>query len=255
MQLISVIKACLLSIKNTWVVKTAILAPFVLICLRLLLVLFDRDNNFTKHAWDYFFDGNYSFWFGLLFPILIALICSLLIDNDKPMRNLIFALPIQRKTFYIAKMIIAFSITVFSSMVLLILSLISGFILAAIKPSSGFTFEVPHLTYYFGTLVIACFASLIQIAISIWAAMRTSSFVIALSVGLIGSLINLVGIQNEFIQKIWPWVFPLDVIGALSGAVAHYAGWSIPILLFIGFIFSALFTNFGIKKLQKADIT
>src|ERR1035438_6099686 len=101
MQLISVIKASLLSIKGTWIVKTAILAPFVIICLRLLLVLFDRDNNFTKHAWDYFLNGNYSFWFGLLFPILIALVCSLLIDNDKLMRTLLFAFPIQRKTFYI----------------------------------------------------------------------------------------------------------------------------------------------------------
>lgn len=253
MQLISVIKAFLLSIKGTWIVKTAILAPFVLICLRLLLVLFDRDNNFTKHAWEYFFTGNYSFWFGLLFPILIALTCSLLIDNDKPIRTLLFAFPIQRKAFYISKVIIAFSIMVFGSIVLLILSLISGFILAAIKPSSGFTFEVPHLLDYFEILITACFASIIQVAISIWAAMRTSSFVIALSIGLTGSLINLVGIQNVFIQKFWLWIYPLDVIGVLS-AGTHYAGWSIPLLLFFCFAGSVVFSYFGIIKLENRDI-
>lgn len=168
------------------------------------------------------------------------------------MKTLLFAFPIQRRAFYIAKIIIAFSIMVFASIVLLILSLISGFILAAIKPSSGFTFALPHLLNYFEILIIACFASVVQVAISIWAGMRTSSFVISLSIGLIGSLINLVGIQNVFIQKFWLWIFPLDVIGALSGA--HYAGWTIPLLLLFCFLGSLLFTYFGMKKLENVDI-
>jgi hypothetical protein len=159
------------------------LAPLVIVSLRLLLVLFDRDTNFSKHAWDYFFNGNYSFWFGLLFPILISLTCTLLVDNDKPLRNLLFTFPVKRKIFYVAKCFIAFVIILFSSIALLLLSLLSGYILAVVKPSSGFTIEVPHLLFYFKIMITACAASIIQIAISVWAAMRVSSFVIPLSIG------------------------------------------------------------------------
>jgi lantibiotic transport system permease protein len=255
MQLTTVIKAFIISTKDTWAIKTAILAPLIIISLRLLLVLFDRDNDFTKHAWDNFFNGNYSFWFGLFLPIIIALTSYLLIDIDKPMRTFLFTIPIQRKNFYIAKIVIAFSIVILSSLILLILSLTVGFIVAAIKPSSGFTFNLPHLFNYFETLAMSCLASLVQVAISIWIGMRSTSFVIALSLGLTGSLINLVGIQNEFIEKFWLWIYPLDIIGILSNANTHYRGWPLSFLLLLSLTGTVLFTLLGIRELEYRDIT
>lgn len=254
MNLITIIRAFLLSIKGSWVIRTAVLSPIVLICLRLLLILFDHDSNFPHHAWDNFFNGNYSFWYGLFFPIIISMICFLLMEHDRPVRAYIFSLPLDRGNYLLSKMMIAFAVITLSSVVLILMSIIAGQALTIMKPSAGFTFSIPNWISYLSIAGLSGLVSIIQISLSMLVMEWTSSFVMALGIGLTGSLINLVGIHNGIVQKFWIWAYPLDVLGASNHFTIDYQGWPIYLMLLVTFGGSAFLSWLGGRHLERSDI-
>lgn len=200
MKQLTVAKAYFYTLKGTWAVRTAILAPCIIICLRLLLILFDGDTNFRRRAWDNFLNGNFAFWFGLFFPVIVSLICALVVDHDKQMKTLLFSLPIKRGNYFLTKLMMAFAMVASSSLLLLGSSVLVGELLFILKPEAGFSAAIPHLGTYIQMVICCCLASIIQMALSLWVSTRSSTFVVALSIGLTGSLVNLVGIQVVVVQ-------------------------------------------------------
>ena len=94
-----------------------------------------------------------------------------------------FAVAIPRWTIYVAKLLVGGLLLVFSSCVLAVGMVIEGVIVYRLRPDLGLTVPIPGDLIMQRTIAFTV-ASLFLLAVQIWVAMRWSSFVVALGVGI-----------------------------------------------------------------------
>ncbi len=250
--------ATFLTLKRTRALWLAIIAPLFIVCFRMILLLFTTDPSVEKYAWDSLFENNSFFWFGLLFLLTAALDCALLVDIDRVAHSwkYIFALPVSRTSWYLAKFIVAVALVLVSNIVLFVATLIVGYLLGILAPQQGFTIGAPHILYYIGVILLETVAVLFLIAIYTWLSMRTKNFILPVALSIVGIVVNLVGYNSPVAQKFVPWMYALDVGKILSRTpqAEPYVGWSLPIVILISCIGALCFTLLGIWDLNRRDI-
>lgn len=258
MMFFATVGATFLTLKRTRALWLAIVAPLFIVCFRMILLLFTSDPSVEKYAWDSLFENNSFFWFGLLFLLTGALDCALLVDIDRSAHSwkYIFALPISRTSWYLAKFTTAVVLVVVSNIVLFVATLIVGALLGVLAPQQGFTLGAPHILYYLGVILLETGASLFLIAIYTWLSMRTKNFILPAALGVVGIVTNLVGYNSPVAQKFVPWMYALDIGKILSRTpqAEPYVGWSLPVVILISCLGAFCFTLLGIWDLNRREI-
>lgn len=258
MMFFATVGATFLTLKRTRALWLAIVAPLFIVCFRMILLLFTSDPSVEKYAWDSLFENNSFFWFGLLFLLTGALDCALLVDIDRSAHSwkYVFALPISRTSWYLAKFTTAVVLVVVSNIVLFVATLIVGALLGVLAPQQGFTLGAPHILYYLGVILLETGASLFLIAIYTWLSMRTKNFILPAALGVVGIVTNLVGYNSPVAQKFVPWMYALDIGKILSRTpqAEPYVGWSLPVVILISCLGAFCFTLLGIWDLNRREI-
>lgn len=258
MMFFATVGATFLTLKRTRALWLAIVAPLFIVCFRMILLLFTSDPSVEKYAWDSLFENNSFFWFGLLFLLTGALDCALLVDIDRSAHSwkYVFALPISRTSWYLAKFTTAVVLVVVSNIVLFVATLIVGALLGVLAPQQGFTLGAPHILYYLGVILLETGASLFLIAIYTWLSMRTKNFILPAALGVVGIVTNLVGYNSPVAQKFVPCMYALDIGKILSRTpqAEPYVGWSLPVVILISCLGAFCFTLLGIWDLNRREI-
>ncbi len=176
-----------MKIKHTFVKKLTFIAPLAVIILSVLL------------AARYFVIDMYNWWYVLILPAVIPLICALLSKVDYRMKNkTVLGLPVDLKKVWIAKVLTGVSIIAVSTMIIFIAGVLSVYVIP-IKS----IFNISAISGFIGALLI--------IITSIWQV--PLYILISRKIGLFPSVIIgiAVSILSVFIavQNIW-WIVPFS---------------------------------------------
>lgn len=169
--------------KRTFAQKLIVIAPIITLLMNILAPLWFQINS-------------YNWWYILLYPGFLTLVCVLLEqrDNNKLQYRAIFTLPVDLKKVWYAKIGISGLYVVLGNLLFLTLNLLGGYIIWA-------TYEIPLaidiLRAISGTLCIII-ASLWEIPLALWLSKKVGIFLtIVLNVG-IGSVLGILAATSNF---------------------------------------------------------
>lgn len=162
--------------KRTFAKKLIVLAPVVTVLMNIFAPLWFQLNS-------------YNWWYILLYPGFLTLVCAMLEqrDNGKLKYRAVLTLPVDLKETWKAKIGIAGLYVTWGNLLFLVLNLVGGYIIFAV-------YEIPLavnvLQAVFGTLCIVI-ASLWEVPLSLWLSKKVGIFLtVVLNVG-VGSILGI----------------------------------------------------------------
>ena len=162
--------------------------------------------------WDALIQQNMILFSLLMLPLFIALETALLAGLEHSEKNwkLLYTTPVPRWTIYAAKQILGMVLIGLSILIFWALVLLDGLLLRLLVPGKGFEADAPWLRML-GTCAAIYLASWVLLSIHTWVAVRWPSFVVALSVGIAGTVVGVLVLQTEA-NRIYPWTAPAVVV-------------------------------------------
>src|SRR5262249_4020008 len=145
----------------------------------------------------------------------------------------LFALPVPPYSIYLAKVMVAQSLILISTLILAALIVVVGMAAMQVRPELANAGPAPYgsIAKY---AAVVWLASWFIIAIHTWISMRWSGFPIPLGVGIAGTFFALFA-ASAWIGKYYPWLLPMNifingrytsaiVLGVVGGVIAVVAG-------------------------------
>ncbi|HEY0728231.1 MAG TPA: ABC transporter permease [Pyrinomonadaceae bacterium] len=236
MSLIRALHAELLKLKRTLAFRVIFVLPFFVALLQFFVIWRTKKFAAGFDLWQTHPENSFQIWAIFMMPLLITLETALLNGiehSDKQWKHL-FALPVPRRSIYLAKFIVALGLILVSTMVLALLTVIVGVVAVSLKPElAAITGPIPYFT-------IAKQATLVWLAgwfitaIHTWISMRWAGFAIALGAGIGGTFFALFA-ASASLGKYYPWLLPMNlflegrfttalVLGIGGGVVAALLG-------------------------------
>jgi lantibiotic transport system permease protein len=162
--------------------------------------------------WGALVQQNLILWSLLMLPLFIALETALLAGLEHSEKNwkLLYTTPVPRWTIYAAKQILGMALIGLSVLIFWALVLLDGLLLRLLVPGKGFEAEAPW-QQMLGTCAAMYLASWVLLSLHTWVAVRWPSFVVALSVGIAGTVVGVLVLQTEA-NKFYPWTAPAMVV-------------------------------------------
>lgn len=186
----------------------AVAAP----CLIGIFLFFNMLRSKTVQPWDNWMGSATGVWAFFMLPMSVTALTALVaqMEHGPKAWDHLRALPRPRWTIYAAKA--ACVLVLVAAMSLLNLALSYGAIraAAAIKPQiapPGELVIIPHLA----TVGRVWLAAILMIAIQFWTAIRFSSFVPALAIGIGGTFFSVVATSAEA-GVYFPWQMPVNML-------------------------------------------
>lgn len=143
--------------------------------------------------WDGMTGVVISLWCLVGLPLFVALMTALLagLEHREHAWRHLFALPIPRWTIYIAKLLVGGGLLCLSACILAVGMAIEGVLIHVLRPDLGLSLPIPWNLTLLRTLSFVG-ASLFMLAVHTWVAIRWRSFVVALTLGIGGSVTTIV---------------------------------------------------------------
>ena len=260
MRFLDTLDATFLTLKRTPALWLAIVAPLFIVCIRIFL--FSVEGFSLQESWHNWIEGNYSYWTGVLLLITMALDVALLVELDRSAQiwKYLFALPVSRTYIYISKLIVATILMFMSGLILLVSTLLGGYLLSFLKPELGFSQSSPEVLYYLGAILAETLAAWFVIALYLWISLRMKNVILPLFISIVGAVTNLSGYRVVFFEEFSPWAYALDASRMLTKfhgfqpTPVPYLGWPLPILLTISVIGTLCIMLLGILEFNRRDI-
>lgn len=211
------LRAELLKLKNTlalWMVLASPLTIAALLVLEMILIAHRSPASATTVtpaiAWQGLGTAMFSLWCLIMLPLFVTLQTALLagLEHGNNQWKHLLALPIPRSAHYLAKLTILVLMVVCAYLILLCLTPVAGWILMYAVPSSGLT-GTPILGSLIRPILASLAASFLIMSAQTWIALRWPSFTIAVSVGIIATVIGLIAGQSHF-GMYFPWTLPVQ---------------------------------------------
>lgn len=165
--------------------------------------------------WDGMMGVVLSLWCLVGLPLFVALMTALLagLEHREHAWRHLFALPIPRWTIYVAKLLGGCGLLCLSSCVLAVGMALEGVLIHTLRPDLGLTLPIPWDLILLRTLSITG-ASALMLTVQTWVAIRWRSFVVALGLGIGGSVTTVVlrnvNESSSFapVARFFPWSQP-----------------------------------------------
>lgn len=172
----SYIRAENLKHKRTFTRKLVILAPLITLLLNVFAPLWFQQNS-------------YNWWYVLLYPGFLTLICTLIEHRDSGKLNYraVFSLPVSLKNTWLAKIGVAGIYSCLGNLIFLMLNLAGGI---AIKYLYGLPLKIEAGQAVLGTVCIVL-ASLWEIPFCLWLSKKFGVFVTVIINAGIGSVLGI----------------------------------------------------------------
>jgi len=214
-----------LKTKRTLALRLAFVAPLLVVFLEFLIFWQHgaKAGRSGRGIWVSFMQNSLVLWQLLMVPLFVTLQTALLAGLEHSNKNWkhLFALPVSRQAIYSAKQLVALALIGISTHVLWVAVIAAGLVLRLLMPGIGFEAPVPAWRILqFALLSYVC--SWLIIAIHTWVAMRSSSFVMAMGVGVAVTIVAVIALQSEY-NVYYPWTLPAVVTrGAIVGGQLNY---------------------------------
>lgn len=212
----TLVRVELLKLRRSLALLLCVGAPTAVALLSVLINL-ERDKPLS---WDIFVIGAAALWAYFMLPMTVTALTLLMAQMEHGPRawNHLFALPIARWRLYAAKLVTACGLVAAMTLALLPLLVAGGLIVRAANPRVGLA-GLPDIGA--GALLLGRMAggALLMIVIQTWVALRFSSFVPPLVLGIGGTFVAVAATAAK--QGIYfPWLLPVN---ALSTEGAQFA--------------------------------
>ena len=177
-----------------------------------IFIFFNMLRGDKPMPWEMWMGSSIAIWAFFMLPMSVTALTALVAHMEHGPRawDHLRALPLARWRIYAAKALCVLAVV--GAMTLLNLAVTRGAVMAAvaIKPvlaPTGDASLLPHLTLL-GKIFLA---ALLMIAIQLWIALRFSSFVPALAVGIGGTFFSVVATAAK--QGVFfPWQMPVNML-------------------------------------------
>ena len=235
MSLLRALHAEVLKLRRTLAFRVIFVLPFLVALLEFFIVWRTKKFPSGFNLWQTVPSNSFQIWAIFMMPLLIALETALLngIEHSDKQWKHIFALPVPRHSIYFAKVVVAQTLILISTVVLSILIVVVGISATYMRSELANAGPIPFLWIAKYTLLV-WIASWFIIAIHTWISMRWSGFPIALGAGIGGTFFALFA-ASASIGKYYPWLLPMNlfldgrfrsaiILGAAGGVVAAILG-------------------------------
>ena len=241
-----------IKIHRTLAFAMTFIAPAAIIVL--VLAMYTRHPAFyiqtaESSAWKLLGENVLVYWSLLMLPLFITIESALLGNLEHSQKNwkMIFTLPVRRSRIYLAKLITSIELIALSMVILFGMLLLLGAGLQIYIPEFGFDFNIPWC--YLGKLFgLSFLASWLLISFHLWLSVRTPNFVLAISVGIIATILGLFIFGEDF-AAYYPWTIP----GTFSIDMAQKSITQL-VSLGIGWLGSILFAILAMVDIQHRDV-
>jgi hypothetical protein len=154
-------------------------------------------------------------WVLLMLPLFVTLEMGLLgaLEHANKTWKHLYALPVPRWSLYAAKQITGAGIIGLSMLALALMTVGVGLFARLCLPDLGFAAPVPW-AMLLKNMLLSFLAAWLIIAIHLFISLRLSSFVVAMGVGIIATVLGVVVVGSEW-QQFDPWVIPWVVSSGL----------------------------------------
>jgi hypothetical protein len=196
-------------LKRTLALQMVLIGPALVILLSLMIVLRNSDPvDGSVDPWSRFTGSALGLWTLLMVPLLITLQSSLtgFLEHSNSMWKYLQTLPFKRGEYLIAKFVVNFSLLGLAFITIIILQLLGGFAVLALKLEVGYSAQIPWFEIIVPQFVAFC-ASGLMVTIHTWISLRFSSIVISLGSGIAAVVTSVIILNSEFGQY-FPWSSP-----------------------------------------------
>jgi len=165
-------------------------------------------------SWERWTQGSIGVWAFFMLPMSVTALTALVAHMEHGPRawDHLRALPVARWKLYAAKALCVLAVIAAMSVLNLLLSVGAVTAAAAIKPALAPT-GVLDLTALLILVGKVALAAILMIAIQLWTALRFSSFVPALALGIGGTFFSVVATAAK--QGVFfPWQMPVNILAA-----------------------------------------
>lgn len=190
-----------------------------------LLVMLGLMSKEGPASWSDSYKLAMPLWALFLGPMVIAAFTALMAQLEHRGRGWdhILALPIAKWRLFLAKLVIVFAFIVFMTWLVVLctaMGTLAGGAIGGGVPAEPFPWRSLLKT---SSLVVASMATLV--IIQFWVAVRFSSFVVPLVVGIGGTLVGLAVLITGTQRAEWfPWVLPFNAIASPEPLAYAFAG-------------------------------
>jgi hypothetical protein len=224
MTFLCVLHAESLKMKRTIALAMVVIIPFAIG----VLILFEaaqapfsvlRMRSPGGNQWMVLTNLNLLIWAALMLPLFITLETALMagLDHAENQWKNLFARPVPRWTFYVAKLLVVVTMTAASTALLLCGVLAAGAILPLLPLSIKvqFGFPVPLAEMLRRGAQIAGLAFL-MLTIQHWVSLRWRAFSVAIGVGIMATVASILmraaSVQSGGWEQYFPWSLPMLVV-------------------------------------------
>jgi len=221
-----------IKLRRTLALRVALLAPLLVVVLYALLV-HQRPALFRGRddLWQSFAKSICGLWALLMLPLLVTLQAALLAQlehSDKQWKDL-FAQPVPRACYYLAKLLGAVLLAALSTAVLWAGTFAAGRLLQLFRPELNFAPAIPWAALLLMTRILGL--ALLMIAIQHWVSLRWPSFTVAVGVGIAAVVTGFVLVNSDKFAPWYPWTLtaqaiaerPRTTVNSLAVSIAGFA--------------------------------
>jgi hypothetical protein len=252
MMLLRVLRVEALKLKRTIALKMVLIAPAV-VSLLILFVASQTPFSTVRRGdpWMALLRSNLIVWAALMLPLFITLEAALVagVDHAENQWKNLFARPVPRWTWYVAKLLVLVAMTLASTAMLIAGVAAAGLVLPWIQPQLHFAFPIPWAPLLGRTMQVT---GLVFLALTIqhWVSLRWKSFPVATGVGIVATVAGYLMVVGSRQGSGWieyfPWALPMIAIGP--------APHNIPALLWISGAAGLVVTALGCADFCRREV-
>jgi hypothetical protein len=207
----------ILKLKRSLALWLAALAPLVVVIIQFFLVLQrgDRLLTGTEDPWLWLGRQTMIFWSFLMLPLFITLETGLVAGLEHAGDNWkhLFALPVPRTSFYVAKLSSGLVLVGLSQLMLSTYIVLAGVLLKALNPGLEFgAVPVGDILRYAAVSYLSCW---LLIVLHTYVALRWKNFVVAMGFGIVMTVAGFL-ILNSTYANYYPWALPGLILNKLK---------------------------------------
>lgn len=229
-----------LKLRRTLVWPVVLLLPLIPVMLD--AAIFRTPRMQVEATWNLILSNGLTTWWLLIMPLVVSLLAAQVfgLEHQHGGWRLNFSAPRPRMQIIIAKIILLVLLLSLSTLLVAITVMIGAFTLTPIL--SGQPAWLDYILMVFQGLL----GSLGLLSITIFIALRFTSFLAPLALGVIGMVLSFIGINSQEFGPWWPWTFPLLITSSKEGLSL-----SLPILF--NFSINLIFLIFIFIETQRRD--
>jgi lantibiotic transport system permease protein len=199
----------LLKLKRTLALWMAFVTPLAIIALVSAASYLRPPADATTNGWEWYPNIIISLWALLMLPLFIALETALLSgmeSTEKHWKHL-FALPVPRSTFYLAKLLTTLAIIGLGSLVLWVGMIAAGWLLGQIRPDLGLHMPIPWFDL-FRMIANPFLAAWLVLAFQFWLSMRWQNFTLSVGFAMTATVLSGFVINSQEYAPWYPYALP-----------------------------------------------